>query len=118
MLWTGMSKGRTATASRKTHTTPKTAPTARPSPAKAVNMAFQMEDTNPEVREQTNFDALMQAITTCQTTLTGKFETMQLDIILIKRDMDCFRTWLTERRVGEAEDTLQVHGVLLCMLET
>lgn len=81
-------------------------------------MAFQMEDTDPEVREQTNFDALMQAITTCQTTLTGKIETMQLDISLIKRDMDCLRTWLTERRVGEAEDTLQAHGVLLRTLQT
>lgn len=62
----------------------------------------------------------MQAITTCQTTLTGKIECIQLNISLIHRDMDCFHSRLTEteRRVGEAEDTLQTHKVSLCTLQT
>lgn len=51
-------------------------------------MASQTEDTDPALREQTNLDALMQATTTCQTTLEGKIESMQLDISLIQRDVD------------------------------
>lgn len=78
-------------------------------------LATKTEDTDPELGEQTNFAALMQAITTCQTDVTGKIDTVQLDIRLIRRDRDSFRSRVTEveRQVGEAEDTLQEHGVSL-----
>lgn len=101
-----MPRGKYAPLSRKSRNTSKTlSSTTCPPPATADSMASQMEDTNPGLRDQSNFDALMQAITTCQTTLTGKIESMQLDISLIRRDMDCFRSRLTEteRRLGEVE---------------
>lgn len=90
-----------------------------PLPATAVkNKAF--EDQDPALCEETNFDALMRVITTCQTTFTGTIESMQLDISLIWRDMDCFRTRLTEagRRMGDTEDTLKQHTAPLHTLQT
>lgn len=120
-LRNGMPKRKYTELSCKPQNIPKSSPsTAWPSPSKAVNMASQTEDTDPGLREQNNFNALMQAIATCQTTLTGKIECMQLDISLIRRDIDCFCSRLTEteRRVGEAEDTLQIHGVSLHTLQT
>lgn len=79
-------------------------------PSAATNMASQTEDTDrdPALREQFNFHALMQVINTCQSTLMVTIEIMQLDISLIRRDMDCFCSRLAEaeRRVGVTEDTL------------
>lgn len=38
----------------------------------------------------------MQAITTCQTNLMGKIDSVQLDIELIRKDIDKFRARLAE----------------------
>lgn len=83
-------------------------------------MVSQMEDAGPSLREQSNIDALMQAITTCQTTLMGKINTMQLDISLIRRDMDGFHAQLSEEEqcVGDSEDTLQEHIASLRTMHT
>lgn len=67
-----------------------------------------------------DFTALMQAINTCQTTLMGKIDTKQLEMGLIHKDMDNFRTWLTavEHRMGDAEDLLRDHSTSLHTLTT
>lgn len=80
-------------------------------------MASQMDDPEPAIDEQSNSDALMQASNTCQT--TGKIETVQLDISLVRRDTDCFCTRLAEaeHRVGDSEDTLQEHTALETRVE-
>lgn len=65
------------------------------------------------------FTALMQAITGCQTTLTAKIEQMQMEMGLIRRNMDKYRNRLSEaeRRVGDTEDTLRAHGNSLHTLQ-
>lgn len=119
-----MTKGKSAISARKSQKSAPNTPARTPRPAKGSKMATQPEDMEqapPEgEQEQSNFEALMQAITNCQTTLTGKIEQVQLDISLIRRDMDTFRTRLTEaeRRVGDAEDVLQDHTVSLRTLQT
>lgn len=72
------------------------------------------------IQEQDNFLALMQAITTCKTTLTGKIDTVQLEMGLIRKDMDKFWTRLmkVEHRVGDAEDLLRDHSTSLHTLTT
>lgn len=118
-----MARGKSSVTPCKPPNPPKTnppSPVAPPSPATAAIMASQTEDPDPGLREQSNFTALMQAITTFQTTLTGKIKGVQLHISLMRRDMDVFCSWFTEteRRVGEVEDTLQTYGVSLCTLQT
>lgn len=74
----------------------------------------------PGGSEQSNFTALMQAIATCQTTLTGKIDSLHMDMGLIRKDMDKFRHRLTEteHRIGAAEDTLHDHTATLHTLKT
>ena len=84
------------------------------------NMASQTEDADPAIQGQDHFDALMQAISTCQSTLTEKIDTMQLEMGFIRKDMDKVRTRLTEaeRRVGDAEEILGDHASSLRTLTT
>lgn len=119
-----MPRGKSAISARKPQDSVPGTPTRTPRPAKGSKMAAQHEDIEQapleREQEQSNFEALMQAITNCQSTLTGKIEQMQLDISLIRRDMDTFRNRLSEaeRRVGDAEDVLQDHTVSLRTLQT
>lgn len=61
----------------------------------------------------------MHAITGCQTTLTAKIEQIQMEMGLVRRDMDKFRDRLseTERRVGDTEDTIREHDTTLRTLQ-
>lgn len=45
-------------------------------PSKLSNMASQTEEADQVIQDQDHFTALMQAINTCQTTLTGKMDIM------------------------------------------
>lgn len=87
---------------------------------KLSNMASQTEDADPAIQDHDHFTALMQAINTCQTTLTGKIDSMQLEMGLIRKDMDKFRTRLmeVERRVGNTQDVLRDHSSSLWTLTT
>lgn len=93
---------------------------AKAGPRMLSNMASQAEEAHPALHEQHNFDALMQGITTCQTTLTGKIYSMQLEIGLILKDIDKFRARLTEVecRVGDTEDMVRDHTTSLHALTT
>lgn len=84
------------------------------------NMALQTEDADPAIQEHDNLTALMQAIDTCQTTLTGKIDTIQIEMGLICKDMDKFRTRLMEAEhcMGDAEDLLGNHSTSLHTLTT
>lgn len=86
--------------------------------ANKLNMASQMEDSGPALLKQSNFVALMQAITGCQSllsTLTTKVDTMQLEVGRIRQDFDkiCQRVTETECRLGDTEDTVSEHSVSL-----
>lgn len=87
------------------------------------NMASQTKHTEPCAESSQlgtdQFQALMQAITGCQTTLTTKIEQMQSEMGLIRRDMDKYRDRLTEaeRRVGDTVDTIREHGASLRILQ-
>ncbi|XP_077341416.1 uncharacterized protein LOC143986884 [Lithobates pipiens] len=89
-------------------------------PRKLSNMASQTEEADLAIQDQDHFTALMQAINTCQTTLTGKIDTMQLEMGLIRKDMEKFRAGLTgvEHRVGDTEDVLKDHTSSLRTLTT
>lgn len=95
-------------AKRKTCVYKKSPPTrvqpcgGKPGTHALSNMTSQTEGADPALQEPDHFTALMQAITTCQSTLTEKIDTMQLEIGFIRKDMDKFRTRLTEaERSGE-----------------
>lgn len=71
---------------------------------------------------QSNFAALMQAITGCQSslsTLTTKIDTVQLEIGLIRQDFEKVRQRVmeVERRVGDTEDTVKDHSASLHTLQ-
>lgn len=82
-------------------------------------MVSQTEQAKTPPLGTEQFQALMQAIMGCQTTLTTKIEQMQLEMELIRRDMDKHRDRLTEadRRVGETEDTVRDHTTSLRTLQ-
>lgn len=82
--------------------------------SKISNMASQTEEVSPPIQDQDHFTALMQAMN------DGKIDTMQLEMGLIWKDMDKFRTRLTEveRRVGDTEDVLRDHTSSLRTLTT
>lgn len=82
-------------------------------------MASQTDQADPSALGTEQFSALMQAITGCQTTLTAKIEQIQMEVGLVRRDMDKFRDRLseTERRIGDTEDTLREHGASLRTLQ-
>lgn len=75
-------------------------------------MAKQTAPTDPSTLEEDRFMALMQAITSCKTTLTEKIDILQTDFGLMRRDMDRFQDRLGEavRRVGDSEDALETNG--------
>lgn len=63
---------------------------------------------------------VMAAIATCQSTLTTKIEAVQLDMGLIRQDIDKLRSRATEseQRLSTTEDTMAEHGVALRTLQT
>lgn len=71
-------------------------------------MASQTTPADP-VSEEDCFQALMQAISVYQTTLTAKIGTLQMDFGLLWRDMDKMRDRLGEakRHVGDSEDSIR-----------
>lgn len=54
---------------------------------------------------------VMAAIATCQSTLTPKIEAVQMDVGLIRKDMD-------KQRIGNTEDAVTEHGAALRTLQT
>lgn len=66
------------------------------------------------------FDALMQAISTYQSTLTVKIDHVQAEMALIRRDMDRFREPVmeVERRVSGTEDMQREHHADLQLLKS
>lgn len=58
---------------------------------------------------------VLEAISTCQSTLTSKIEEIKVDISLIRQDMTKLRDWVTETetRISRAEDTLYPPSALL-----
>lgn len=63
---------------------------------------------------------LMVAIPTCQTTLTAKIEVVQLDVGLMRQDLDKLPTMVTEneQRLGQTEDDVMEHSAALQTLQT
>lgn len=115
---------RTSGAQKKKQSAQKTPPPARDTRAAVrLNMASQTEHTEPCAETSQlatdQFQALMQAITGCQTTLTTKIEQMQSEMGLIRRDMDKYRDRLTEaeRRVGDNEDVIRDHSASIRTLQ-
>lgn len=95
-------------------------PASPPASAKS-NMASQMEENgqDPAMLEQSNFTALMQAITDCKSTLTGKIDSLQLELALIRKDVDTVQSRITtvEHRVSDTEDMLHDHAASLHTLK-
>lgn len=82
---------RRSTALQKPSTSPSQPRGGKAGPRKLSNMASQTEEADPPIQEHDNFAALMQAINTRQTTLTGKIDFIQLEVGLIRKDTDKFR---------------------------
>lgn len=61
---------------------------------------------------------VMAAIATCQSTLTAKVEAVQMDVGLLRQDMDRTRVADTEQRISNTEDTVTEHGVALHIFQT
>lgn len=75
-------------------------------------MSTQAGPSPPSQPGETDFAALMAAITSCQTALTTKIDYVQSDIGLIRRDLDSFRARITtvEQRVSDVEDRQRDQG--------
>lgn len=93
-------------------------PSQQPLPARLRNMASQTEhEDGPEVSPP-GISEVMAAITncqamvsTCQTALTSKIETVQMDVGLLRQDINKIRSWVmvAEQRVGDVEDSIADH---------
>lgn len=59
-------------------------------------MATQTEEPGSQPVTSVEFSAVMQTITTCQTTLTDKIDHLQSSIGFIRKDLDSFREHVTE----------------------
>lgn len=84
--------------------------------ARASNMATQTTAaSDAALNGQSNFSALMQAINSCQSALTSKFDSLQLEMGLIQRDINKIRGQVTEAecRVGDMEDRVRDHSATL-----
>lgn len=88
-------------------------------PVGRTHMASQSVPTSTGEMEEDRFQALMQAISGCQTTLTGKIDTLQMDFGLLQRESDKIRERLgkVERRVGKSEDSIWDHCASLHTLK-
>lgn len=66
------------------------------------------------------FQEVMAATATCQATLTNKIEAVQLDVGLIRQDLDKLHSRVSEveHQVGQMEDTVVGHTASLCTLQT
>lgn len=84
-----------------------------------AHMASQTSMADPATAEEDHFQALMQAISGCQTTLTEKIYTLQMDFGLLRRDMDKMqgRMGEAEGRVGDAEDSIRDHRASIHTLQ-
>lgn len=78
-------------------------------------MATQTAVSAPALTEQANFSALMQAITGCQSALTLKIDSLQLEMGLIRKGIDKIRHRVkeAERQVGNTEDMVRDHTATL-----
>lgn len=114
-----MRRGKTGSGRKGTAATkPSPAQQKRAFPAGA-HMATKTPPSEPATLEEDHFQALMQAITECKTTLTEKIDFLQTDFGLLCRDMDKVRGRLgeAERRVGESEDSIRDHHATLDTLQ-
>lgn len=61
----------------------------------------------------------MAAIATCQSTLTAKIEAVEMDVGLLRQDMDKLRSRVaeTEQRVSNTKDTVAEHSAVLRSLQ-
>lgn len=87
------------------------------------NMASQTEQPEQSPSTQPGLADVLAAIGNCQaslTTLTSKVDAVQLDVGLIRLDMDKIRGRLSdaEQRLGQVEDTVESHGADLRALKT
>lgn len=84
------------------------------------NMASQTEPEDLAPEGQLGFPEVMAAITSCQATLTNKIEAVQLDVGLIRQDLDklCSRVSEVEQCVGQTEDTVMEHTASIRTLQT
>lgn len=80
-------------------------------------MASETEEQTVETR--LGFQEVMAAIATCLATRTNKIEAVQLDVDLIRQDMDkvCLMVSEVEQRVGQTEDTVLEHSASLRTLQ-
>lgn len=83
-------------------------------------MASQTEAEEPAASSQLDFQEVMAAITSCRATLTSKIEAVQLDVGLIRQDLDKIRSCVTEveQRVSQTEDTVAEHAASLQTLHS
>lgn len=97
---TGYEKGN-SDLQRKQQSAQKTPPSSRgPRAPYLSNMVSQTEQPEPSTIGTEQFTALMQAIIGCQTRLTAKIEQMQMEMGLIRRDMDKYSDRLKEAGRG------------------
>lgn len=89
-------------------------------PRPVSNMASQTEVVEPTAEPQLGFQEVMAAIVSCQAALTNKIEAVQLDLGLIRQDLDklCSRVSEAERRVGQTEDIATEHTASIHTLQT
>lgn len=74
---------------KKGGSTPKPSPQQRKhGPVGRVHIVSQTVAAEPAVMEEDHFQALMQAMPGCQTTMTAKIDTLQTDFGLIQRDIN------------------------------
>lgn len=93
-----MPKGKCVGQKRNSATTVSTLPVTGHTSSAAHDMETQTDST-PDSTIQAGsaaFDALMLAITTCQSTLTAKIDHVQNKTAFIRRDMDKIRDRVTE----------------------
>lgn len=84
---------------RKSGPTPKVSPQLqKQTTVGRIYMASQTTSVDPVTLDEDHFQALMQAISACQLTLTAKIDTLQMGFGLLRRDVDKMR-----ERMGEAE---------------
>lgn len=105
---------------RKRYSASKASPLSRGTRAPlSTSMTSQTEQPEPPPLGTDQFQALMQAISGCQITLTTKIEQMQMEMGLITRDMDKYRDRLSEveRRTSDTEDMVRDQGASLHMLQ-
>lgn len=85
----------------------------------SAQMASPMDPMESAASRQPWLAEVMAAIATCPATLTAKIEAVQMDVGLLRQDMDKLRTRVTEmkQRVSHT-DTVTKHNAALRSLQT